>query len=87
MENALRYAKTTIEIQLHPNTGLSIENDGPSLDENRIKTLFKPYEMGQGGRFGLGLSIVSKVVSANGYTVIGENTAKGVIFRINKKEV
>ncbi len=87
MENALRYAKTTIEIQLHPNTGLTIENDGPSLDENRIKTLFKPYEMGQGGRFGLGLSIVSKVVSANGYTVIGENTAKGVIFRINKKEV
>lgn len=87
MENALRYANTTIEIQLHQDTGLTIENDGPSLDESRIKTLFKPYEMGQGGRFGLGLSIVSKVVSANGYTVIGENTARGVIFRIKKKEI
>lgn len=86
MENALRYAKTTIDIQLHPDTGLTIENDGPSLDENRMKTLFKPYEMGQGGRFGLGLSIVSKVVSANGYTVAGENTVRGVIFRIKKKE-
>ena len=85
MENALRYAKTTIDIQLHPDTGLTIENDGPSLDENRMKTLFKPYEMGQGGRFGLGLSIVWKVASANGYTVLGENTVTGVIFRIQKK--
>lgn len=85
MENALRYAKSTIDIQLHPDTGLTIENDGPSLDENRMKTLFKPYEMGQGGRFGLGLSIVWKVASANGYTVLGENTVTGVIFRIQKK--
>ena len=46
--------------------------------------LFKPYEMGKGGKFGLGLSIVAKVVSANGYEVVGENMAEGVIFRIYK---
>lgn len=85
IENALRYAQTTIDIHLNEEEGLTIANDGPSMDEDRIKVLFKPYEMGQGGRFGLGLSIVSKVCSANHYEVCGENTADGVIFRIYKE--
>lgn len=84
IENALRYAKTTIDIHLNEEDGLTIANDGPSMDEERLKVLFKPYEKGQGGKFGLGLSIVAKVVSANNYEVCGENTADGVIFRINK---
>ena len=84
LENALRYAKTTIDIHLSEEEGLTIANDGPCMDEDRIKVLFKPYEKGQGGKFGLGLSIVSKVVNANHYEVRGENTADGVIFRINK---
>ena len=33
---------------------------------------------GQGGRFGLGLSIVSKVCKANHYIVKGENSEDGV---------
>ncbi|MGX8834953.1 histidine kinase dimerization/phospho-acceptor domain-containing protein [Amedibacillus sp. YH-ame6] len=82
IENALRYARTTIDIRLSEEDGLTIANDGPSMDEERIKVLFKPYEMGQGGRFGLGLSIVAKVCGANHYEVYGENTADGVIFRI-----
>lgn len=84
IENALRYAKTTIDIHLSEEEGLTIFNDGPCMEEDRIKTLFKPYEMGKGGKFGLGLSIVAKVVSANGYEVVGENMAEGVIFRIYK---
>ena len=84
LENALRYAKTTIDIHLSEEEGLTIANYGPCMDEDRIKVLFKPYEKGQGGKFGLGLSIVSKVVNANHYEVCGENTADGVIFRINK---
>ena len=84
LENALRYAKTTIDIHLSEEEGLTIANDGPCMDEDRIKVLFKPYEKGQGGKFGLGLSIVSKVVNGNHYEVCGENTADGVIFRINK---
>lgn len=87
IENALRYAKTQINIHLSEVDGLTISNDGPSMDEDRIKVLFKPYEMGQGGRFGIGLSIVSKVCGANHYEVCGENTADGVIFRIYREEV
>lgn len=85
LENALRYAQSKIEIQLHESDGLSIYNDGPCIDNDRLHVLFKPYEKGQGGKFGLGLSIVAKVVQANDYEVSGENTSDGVIFRINKK--
>ncbi len=84
LENALRYAKTRIDIHLNEKDGLTISNDGPCMDEERLKVLFKPYEKGQGGKFGLGLSIVAKVVNANHYQVFGENTADGVIFRIIK---
>lgn len=86
MENALRYAKSKIEIHLQ-NQELTIFNDGPCIDEERLRVLFKPYEKGQGGKFGLGLSIVAKVVQANRYEVSGENTSDGVIFRIYKRGV
>lgn len=86
MENALRYAKNKIEIHLQDQE-LTIFNDGPCIDEERLRVLFKPYEKGQGGKFGLGLSIVAKVVQANRYEVSGENTSDGVIFRIYKRGV
>ncbi len=81
MENAFRYAKTYIKIQVRENE-LRISNDGPKMPEDRIDTLFRPYEKGEGGRFGLGLSIVSKVTKANNYLVQGYNLDDGVCFRI-----
>ncbi|MDE6195603.1 MAG: HAMP domain-containing histidine kinase [Erysipelotrichaceae bacterium] len=82
IENAFRYANTKITIHLSAKDGLCIANDGPCMSEDRLRVLFKPFEKGQGGKFGLGLSIVSKVVRANHYQVSGENTSEGVIFRI-----
>lgn len=81
MENAFRYAKSYIRIEVREND-LKISNDGPKMDEDRIETLFHPYEKGEGGRFGLGLSIVDKVVKANHYRVRGFNTEDGVCFEI-----
>lgn len=81
MENAFRYAKTYIKIQVREND-LRISNDGPKMPEDRIDALFRPYEKGEGGRFGLGLSIVSKVTKANNYLVQGYNLDDGVCFRI-----
>lgn len=81
MENAFRYAKSYIRIEVREND-IKISNDGPKMDEDRIDTLFHPYEKGEGGRFGLGLSIVDKVVKANHYRVRGYNTEDGVCFEI-----
>lgn len=84
LENALRYAQTQIVITLDEKQ-LCIYNDGPQFKEDQIATLFKPFEKGQGGKFGLGLSIVQKVVSTNKYRVEAENVETGgVIFKIMK---
>lgn len=86
LQNAFRYAKSYIKIEVHEGE-LLISNDGPKMPEDRIDSLFKPYIMGEGGKFGLGLSIVSKVVQANQYKVQGLNTQEGVCFRIYRDRV
>ncbi len=83
VDNALRYAESTITISLHKGE-LCVSNDGKQIEEDRIKTLFKPYEKGTDGQFGLGLSIVYKVVNTYGYHIEAENLQHGVCFRIWK---
>ncbi|MGB4984622.1 MAG: HAMP domain-containing sensor histidine kinase, partial [Erysipelotrichaceae bacterium] len=85
LENALRYAESQISITLTDDE-LSIENDGPLLDENNLDKLFKPYEKGERGQFGLGLSIVKKACDTYGYNVYAYNYDEGVGFAITPKE-
>jgi len=84
VDNALRYAASTIRIELHPGE-LNVINDGDPIEEERLPKLFKPYERGTGGQFGLGLSIVYKIVTTYGYRISAENLASGVAFRIWKE--
>jgi len=81
LDNALRYARRTVKITLSEDM-LEVFNDGDCMDADRIDKLFKPYEKGTKGKFGLGLSIVKKVCDTYGYAVAGENMADGVVFRI-----
>jgi two-component system sensor histidine kinase CssS len=85
LENALRYAEKQIVITLREGE-LSVWNDGPALSQERMERLFKPFEKGTKGKFGLGLSICYKVCQAYGYNIDAENLEKGVIFRITVKE-
>ena len=48
--------------------------------------LFKPYEKGTKGQFGLGMSIVQKTVNRFGYQLTVENVSGGVIFKIKKQQ-
>lgn len=81
VDNALRYAKSLIRIELH--TGeLLVINDGKPIEKERLAKLFKPYEKGTDGQFGLGLSIVYKIATTYGYRVEAENLQSGVCFRI-----
>lgn len=81
IDNALRYAKSVVKLTLNKD-GLCVYNDGKQMEEERIEKLFKPYEMGTDGKFGLGLSIVKRVTETYGYRVSGENMNDGVIFRV-----
>ena len=84
LDNAMRYAKSRIKIRLKENE-FSIENDGPFMSEERIEKLFKPYEKGTDGKFGLGLSIVYKIVTVYNCEVYAFNAHNGVVFKITKK--
>jgi len=81
LDNALRYATSKVEIVVEKDK-VEIFNDGPLMEKDRIEKLFRPYEKGTGGKFGLGLSIVKKVTETYGYNVVGENMDDGVIFKI-----
>ena len=84
VDNALRYAKSRITISLHEDE-LYVENDGKSIPQEHMSKLFSPYAKGNEGQFGLGLSIVYKVVSTYGYHVEAENLQDAVRFRIYRE--
>jgi len=86
LDNAIRYAKSKIVITLSENE-LSVFNDGPAMSDDRLSKLFKAYEKGSDGQFGLGLAIVHKVVTAYGFVPAAFNVDKGVIFKITQKRV
>ena len=84
LDNALRYAKTEVIFETD-NDFLSVYNDGSHIDEDRTNEIFKAYEKGEGGQFGLGLSIVNRVVTNYGYEVSVVNVGtEGVRFEIRK---
>jgi two-component system, OmpR family, sensor histidine kinase CssS len=84
LDNAIRYAKSKIVIELNENE-LSVFNDGPPMSGDRLSKLFKAYEKGSDGQFGLGLAIVHKVVTAYGFVPSASNVDHGVIFKITQK--
>lgn len=81
LDNATRYAKTKIIIRLR-NNKLTFYNDGPAIEQKYITALFKPYEKGTKGQFGLGMSIVQKTVNRFGYRLSVDNVSGGVAFMI-----
>ncbi len=83
LDNAIRYAKNEVVITLNEDE-LEISNDGPLLSKDRQEKLFRPYEKGTDGKFGLGLSIVYRVCTTYNYRVSAENLEDGVLFRISK---
>lgn len=84
LDNALRYSEHHIAITIEDDK-VSVYNDGSSVDLTKIEQLFKPYEMGEKGQFGLGLAIVHRVVTNYGCAISVENVNDGVVFTIKRK--
>ena len=85
IQNAYRYVNHKIIVTLREDF-LEIYNDGDPIDEESIESLFKPYEKGVKGQFGLGLAIVHKIVTMYGYSLTARNHTVGVSFRIQKNK-
>lgn len=85
VENALRYARTIIKIELKEGI-LSIFNDGDPIDKEFIVNGFRPYEKGHAGKFGLGMSIVAKTLDYFNMSLEVKNENQGVIFIIKPNE-
>ncbi|MCR3906108.1 MAG: HAMP domain-containing histidine kinase [Tenericutes bacterium] len=81
IDNAMRYAQTEIVIILQ-NKKLTFYNDGEPISERFINQIFKPYEKGQKGQFGLGMSIVQKTCAYFNLQLKVENVDKGVMITI-----
>jgi two-component system, OmpR family, sensor histidine kinase CssS len=81
VDNMLRYAKNTIHITLKQNV-LTFENNGEHIEDHLIQTIFKPYEKGPKGQFGLGLSIVKRTMDLFKLSIEVHNTKEGVAFKI-----
>ena len=84
IENAVRYARSVIRITLK-NGVLEIYNDGKHIDEKFITEGFKPYEKGSEGKFGLGMSIVSRTLDIFDMKLEVKNEEVGVTFTIKRK--
>lgn len=81
IDNAMRYAKTRIVIVLK-NKKLTIYNDGEHIDEEFMEKIFKPYEKGSKGEFGLGMSITQQTLAFFKLSVSVRNVKNGVMFVI-----
>lgn len=85
LDNALRYAKSKVIIEVDDHY-ISVYNDGSNIDVGRLNSLFNAFEKGEGGQFGLGLSIVKRVVDNYEYQIEVKNIDDGVKFEIYKGE-
>lgn len=86
LDNQIRYACQQISITASANDTpmrvIEIRNDGPQLEPALLKGLFEPYRMGVKGQFGLGLSIVRKILNSYETQIEVSNEKSGVIFRL-----
>lgn len=85
LENAVRYAETTIKIRCYPQS-LAIYNDGIRLPSTMLRKIFDPYVKGEQGKSGLGLAMVQSIANLYDYQVFAENKTQGMEFKILAKE-
>lgn len=83
IDNQIRYANRQISIILDKNhRELKVWNDGPHMEQDLLENLFKEFNKGHKGEFGLGLSIVKKILDIHNSTISARNEDEGVSFII-----
>ena len=85
LENQLRYAKSKIDIHMKQEEDqirIVIRNDGPPIEEHMLSSLYEPFSKGKKGEFGIGLSIVKRILSMHQASISIENDELGVRYTI-----
>jgi signal transduction histidine kinase len=92
VDNAVRYAASTVTMDCHPESGhvvIIIGDDGPGIpaeDRARVFERFvrlDPTRTRSSGASGLGLSIVEQIVRSHGGTVaVGDAASRGAVFTL-----
>ncbi|WP_368488704.1 ATP-binding protein [Clostridium sp. BJN0013] len=85
LDNALRYAKTTIKITLKEENNfavLEIYNDGNTIRNSDIERIFDSMYKDKKGNFGLGLAISKKIINFYRGDIKAVNRSNGVSFII-----
>lgn len=85
VENALRYALTTITMKaniVNDTIEIMVYNDGERIPSKDLKNIFTPFSKGNKGQFGLGLAIVKRIAELHGGYPTVKNEDNGVSFKI-----
>jgi two-component system sensor histidine kinase CssS len=85
IENGLRFAKRSILIETESKESVEvirILNDGPSIDETIIDSLFDAFYRHKEGHFGLGLYIAKRIFDYHGGNIVAYNKEPWVVFEI-----
>ena len=80
MTNAIRYAMTTVTIEVTEEKNkviISVSDDGKGIAPKDLPHLFERCYKGEGGHFGLGLSIASTAAAAMGGELTAANRQDG----------
>ncbi len=84
VDNAVRYANEQIVIRLQDKK-LTIFNDGEPIEKEVLPKIFRAYEKGTKGEFGLGLAIAKETLLKYKLELNVDNHEHGVIFTITPK--
>lgn len=84
-DNQLKYADNEVRIKLYrkdEDVIIRVYNDGPKIKEENKEKIFKKFQKGEDGEFGLGLAIAKFIVELHEGEIWVENEEKGVSFYI-----
>ena len=84
-DNQLKYAASKVEIQLYQEDDdiiIRIYNDGPPIKEENQEKIFKKFQKGADGEFGLGLAISKFIVKLHEGEIWTTNENGGAAFYI-----
>jgi signal transduction histidine kinase len=83
LSNNIRYARKLITVDLGET--IRIRNDGPQIEEHLLSKIKKPFIKGKNGRSGLGLTIVTNILSLYHFKLELKNHDNGVEYIIKKE--